>query len=137
MQEASITEEMSVPAPGAAAAGAANVPRRAVNWVRRGWRSAGTIVAVLLALLLGWHVVNGRHGLSVWEQKRVEDKQLQKEIDELQQENARLRVRVEKLKSDPDAIEREAREKLRYARQGEVIVDLSSEQKPPQSPPAK
>lgn len=90
-----------------------------------------------LALLLGWHVVNGRHGLSAWEQKRVEDKQLQKQIDDLQQENSRLRVRVDKLKSDPDEIEHEAREKLRYARQGEVIVDLSSEAKPAQQTVAK
>jgi cell division protein FtsB len=108
----------------------APVPLRVVNWARRGWRSAGTVVAVALALLIGWHVVNGKHGLSVWEQKRVEDKQLQKEINQLQQENAGLRVRVDKLKSDPDEIEHEAREKLRYARQGEVIVDLSNEIKP-------
>ena len=83
-----------------------------------------------LALLLGWHVVNGNHGLSAWEQKRIEDKQLQKEINDLQRENTTLRVRVDKLKSDPDEIEHEAREKLRYAKQGEVIVDLSSEAKP-------
>jgi len=114
----------------------APMPRRVLNWARRVWRSAGSIVAVALALLLGWHVVNGKHGLSVWEQKRVEDKQLQKEINELQQENAHLRVRVDKLKSDPDEIEHEAREKLRYARQGEVIVDLSNEVKPQSSQPA-
>jgi cell division protein FtsB len=108
----------------------APVPLRVVNWARHGWRSAGTVVAVALALLLGWHVVNGKHGLSVWEQKRVEDKQLQKEINQLQRENSALRVRVDKLKSDPDEIEHEAREKLRYARQGEVIVDLSNEVKP-------
>lgn len=111
-------------------AAAAGVPRGALTRAVRAWRTAGSVVAVALALLLGWHVVNGQHGLSVWEQKRVQDKQLQKEIDELQQENARLRVRVDKLKSDPDAIEREAREKLRYAKQGEVIVDLSGETKP-------
>jgi cell division protein FtsB len=128
MQEQSITPETSAPA--APATQAAGVPRRVLDWATRAWRLAGSVVAVLLALLLGWHVVNGKHGLSVWEQKRVEDKQLQKEIDDLQQENARLRVRVDKLKSDPDAIEREAREKLRYARQGEVIVDLSNEAKP-------
>ena len=80
--------------------------------------SGGTAVAVALALLLGWHVVNGKHGLSVWQQKRVEDQQLQKEIDDLQQENARLRDRVERLQSDPDAIEHEAREKLHYAKPG-------------------
>lgn len=93
------------------------------------WRPAGSVLAVVLALLLTWHVVNGKHGLSVWEQKRVEDKQLRKEIDSLEEENTRLRERVEKLKTDPHAIEREAREKLHYAKPGEVIYSL-----PPASP---
>lgn len=97
---------------------------RVIEWCLRMWRPAGTGLAVVLALLLGWHVVNGKHGLSVWEQKRVEDQRLQKEIDSLQQENARLRGRVDKLKSDPDAIEHEAREKLHYAKPGEVIYAL-------------
>ena len=60
----------------------------------------------------------------MWHQKRGEDQQLRKEIDELQQENARLRDHIEKLKSDPDAIEHEAREKLHYAKPGEVIYTL-------------
>jgi cell division protein FtsB len=95
------------------------------------WRPAGSVLAVALAGLLMWHVVSGKHGLSVWQQKRVEDKQLRKEIDTLQQENARLRGRVQKLKSDPHAIEREAREKLHYAKPGEVIYAL------PPAPPAQ
>jgi cell division protein FtsB len=103
---------------------------RAMAWSLRMWRPAGTGVVVGLALLLGWHVVNGKHGLSSWQLNRIQDKQLRHEIDELQAENARLRVRVEKLKSDPDAIEHEAREKLHYAKPGEVIVDL------PATPPA-
>ena len=82
------------------------------------------VAAVGLALLLTWHVINGKHGLQVWHQKRGEDQQLRKEIDELQQENARLRDHIEKLKSDPDAIEHEAREKLHYAKPGEVIYTL-------------
>jgi len=100
---------------------------RALQWGLRMWRPAGTGLVVLLALLLGWHVVNGKHGLSAWQQNRNQDKQLRKEIEDLQQENARLAVRVEKLKSDPNAIEHEAREKLHYAKQGEVIVDLPAE----------
>ena len=68
----------------------------------RMWRPAGTAVAVGLALLLTWHVINGKHGLQVWHQKRAEDQQLRKEIDELQQENA----------------------KLHYAKPGEVIYTL-------------
>ena len=97
---------------------------RALAWGLRMWRPAGTGVVVALALLLGWHVVNGKHGLSAWQQNRHEDKELRREIDDLQQENERLRVRVEKLKSDPNAIEHEAREKLHYAKPGEVIVNL-------------
>ncbi|HEY2857609.1 MAG TPA: septum formation initiator family protein [Terracidiphilus sp.] len=124
------TPEMFAPPPEPKPEAAAPLPQRALRGAVRAWRTAGSVVAVLLALLLGWHVVTGQHGLSVWEQKRVEEKQLTKEIDDLQQENSRLRVRVDKLKSDPDAIEREAREKLRYAKQGEVIVDLSGEAKP-------
>ena len=88
------------------------------------WRPAGTAVAVLLALMVTWHVIHGQHGLSVWEQKRAEDRALQQEIIELQQENAQMRRQVDRLKSDPEAIEREAREKLHYAKPGEVIVTL-------------
>src|SRR5215472_1444929 len=94
---------------------------RATTIAARAWRPAGSVFAVALAGFLMLHVFNGKHGISVWQQKRVEDKQLRKEIDTLQQENTRLRERVEKLKTDPHAIEREAREKLHYAKPGEVI----------------
>jgi cell division protein FtsB len=88
------------------------------------WRPAGTAVAVLLALLLTWHVIHGKHGLSVWQHERTEDRALQKEIQGLQQENAQMRQQIERLKSDSDAIEHEAREKLHYAKPGEVIYTL-------------
>ena len=110
---------------------------RAADVAARVWRPAGSVLAVGLALLLGWHVVNGKHGLSVWQQKRVEDRQLRKEIDSLQQENARLRERVQKLRSDPHAIEREAREKLHYAKPGEIIYSLPPDPPPQNQPPAK
>jgi cell division protein FtsB len=108
------------------AAVAAPVPlvQRALAFAMRGWRPAGTAVAVMLALLLTWHVINGKNGLQVWHKKRAEDQVLRKDINDLQQENARLRDRIEKLKSDPDAIEHEAREKLHYAKPGEVIYTL-------------
>jgi len=49
---------------------------------------------------------------------------LQREIKDLDQENTRLRDHIARLKSDPDAIEHEAREKLHYAKAGEVIYTL-------------
>ncbi len=109
--------------------------RRALNFARRAWRPAASVVAVALALLLGWHAVYGKNGLSVWEQKRVEDRQLRKEIDDLNQENSRLRERIERLKSNPDAIGQVARDKLHYAKSNEVIVTLPPD-KPAQAQPA-
>jgi cell division protein FtsB len=109
------------------------IPRRALDWSQRVWRPAGSLVALGLALLLGWHVFNGKHGLSVWYRKRAEDRQLQREIKDLEQENAQLREQIERLKSDPGAIEKAARERLHYAKPGEVIVALPAE---PKTPPA-
>lgn len=128
-------DEMFQPGSGAPAARRPAPPpprlsERVLEGALRMWRPAGTGLAVILALLLGWHVINGKHGLSVWQQKRVEDQRLRKEIDSLQQENAHLRDHVQKLKSDPDAIEHEARERLHYAKPGEVIYALPEAAKP-------
>lgn len=98
--------------------------QRARLRLQQGWRPAGTIFAVLLALAFAWSVFNGKHGISTWYQQRAQEKHLQQEILDLQQENAHLRQHVDRLKSDPDAIEHEAREKLHYAKPGEVIYNL-------------
>jgi cell division protein FtsB len=79
------------------------------------------------ALLITWGVINGGHGLRIWQQKRAEDRQLQRQIEDLKQENARLQEHVERLKSDPNTIEQAARERLHYARPGEVIYALPPE----------
>lgn len=107
--------------------------KRALRWAQRLWRPAGTVIAVALALLVTWHVIYGKHGISVWQQKRAEDRALQQEIKDLQQENQQMRQQVQRLQSDPEAIEREAREKLHYAKPGEVIYNLPA---PPQPQPA-
>jgi cell division protein FtsB len=97
---------------------------RVAEWALHMWRPTGTALAIALALLTTWHVIYGKHGLSVWQQKRVEDRQLQQQIQQLQKENAEMQHQIQQLQSDPDAIEREAREKLHYAKPGEVIYTL-------------
>jgi cell division protein FtsB len=84
-------------------------------------RRIGSVAAILIALFLAWHVVNGRNGLNSWQQKRAEDKALAAEIERLTAENAHLGEHVDRLRSDPGAIEHEARARLRYARPNEVI----------------
>jgi len=96
-------------------------------------RRIGTVAAVLFALFLAWHVVNGRNGLTSWQQKRAEDKALAQEVEQLTAENARLSQHVDRLKSDPGAIEHEARERLHYARPNEIIYALPESSAPPKS----
>jgi len=112
------TPQMQRSAPGTAPP----LGERALIWAQQLWRPAGTVIAVVLALLVTWHVIYGRHGISVWQQKRAEDRALQQEIRSLQQENAQMRNQIQRLQSDPEEIEREAREKLHYAKPGDVIV---------------
>ncbi len=99
-------------------------------------RRIGTVAAVVFALLLAWHVVNGRNGLSSWQQKRADNKSLTREIDQLTEENARLAEHVDRLKSDPGAIEYEARARHQYARPNEVIYTIPTPAQQPTTPPA-
>ena len=84
-------------------------------------RKLATVAVGILALMLGWHVVFGANGMLTYTQKRAEYRKLQGEIESLHQENQRLQQQVEGLKNDPAAIEKEAREQLRYARPGEKV----------------
>lgn len=97
-------------------------------------RRIATCLAIVFAVFLGYHVVLGNNGVTVYQQKRNEHKALEQEINQLQEENAKLKEHVDHLKADPGAIEHEARERLHYARPGEVIYTLN--EKPAESQPA-
>ena len=100
--------------------------RRAAVAICRVRRRIATGLAAVLTVFFGYYVVFGRNGVNSYQQKRTEYKALHQQIDALQQENSHLKDHVGRLKNDPDAIEYEAREKLHYARPGEVIYTLSS-----------
>ena len=109
---------------------------RALVWAQRLWRPAGTAIAVVLALLLTWHVdlrqarllrlaaeTRRRPRPAAGNQGSATGKRADAPADRSPE-------------SDPDAIEREAREKLHYAKPGEVICTLPA-QPQAQQPPAK
>ena len=100
--------------------------REALSGISLGKRKAATVAAAALALGVGYHVVFGANGLTVYEQKRHETYLLNQQVEQLQSENDRLNGHVDRLKSDPDAIEHAAREELHYTRPGEVIYSLPS-----------
>jgi cell division protein FtsB len=68
----------------------------------------------------------------IYRQKRSEMQALQVEVDRLQKENERYINQIHSLKSDPAAIEKEAREQLHYTRRGEIVY-VSPD--PPAKPP--
>ena len=108
--------------------------QRILNFARREWQLPASVLLSVLAVCLAWHAFYGKNGLSVWEQKRGEDRELRKEINDLNQENARLRERIEQLKTNPDAIGIVARDQLHYAKPNEVIVNLPPDNQPQPQP---
>jgi len=98
-----------------------------VRWYERsrvGWRKIATGAAALLALAMGYHVIFGQNGLTVYQQKRQDAQTLDLQLHSLQRENELLKGHVERLQNDPNAIEHQAREELHYTRPGEVIYTL-------------
>ncbi len=100
---------------------ASNVAGRMFLRLSDSRRLLATAVAALLVLLVSLHVVFGANGMLAYQRKRAESRQLEEQNRKLQQENDRISQRIRELKSDPRAIEKEAREQLRYARPGEVV----------------
>jgi cell division protein FtsB len=110
--------------------------KRGGTKVYTGRRRVATITAAVLAVGLGYHVVFGHNGLIVYKQKRDDALALEQQLQALRQENDRLKDHTERLQSDPNAIEHQAREELHYTRPGEVIYTLpSSPNDPPSSVP--
>lgn len=111
---------------------------RVVERLRPSWellyrlrRRIATAGVGVLTVWLFLHVMFGANGMVIYKQKRAEAEYLQKEVQGLQKENDEYSQQIKALKSDPKAIEKEAREQLHYARPGEVVYVAPP---PPSSP---
>ena len=90
-------------------------------------RRFATCAAAGLAFAMGYHVIFGQNGLTAYQHKREEARLLEQHFSRLKSENYSLQGHVDRLASDPGAIEHQAREELHYTRPGEVIVTLPAE----------
>jgi len=106
--------------------------RPAWSWLALEWRRLGTAGATVLIVGLLLHAMFGANGMVVYRQKHAELQSLQREVERLQKENGQYVDQIKSLKSDPAAIEKEAREQLHYTRRGEVVYVAPD---PPQKPP--
>jgi cell division protein FtsB len=80
------------------------------------------VIIASLAVLIG--AIFGERGYLEVRRRRAAYAQLAREIEDLAAGNAALRAEIAALRSDPYVIEKLAREKLGYARPGEVIYLL-------------
>jgi cell division protein FtsB len=94
---------------------------RLSTFLRKSRRKLATSAVVLLIVMTAYHVIFGANGILIYQQKRTEYRKLEAELKSLQEENQRIAEHVKALQTDPKAIEKEAREQLRYAKPGEVI----------------
>jgi cell division protein FtsB len=84
-------------------------------------RRLATIAVAVIACFLFVHVMFGANGMMVYKQKRAEYESLQKRVVLEQKENETYAHKIQALKTDEKAIEKEAREQMRYARPGEYV----------------
>jgi cell division protein FtsB len=111
------------------------------NWIERlsaralGMRrKAATVVLVVLSLSLAGYAIFGHDGLVAYQHKQRQAAELHQQILNLQKENQRLALHDQRLQSDRDTIEYEAREQMHYTRPGEIIYTLPEA---PKSKPTK
>lgn len=100
--------------------------RRNVTWF---------LVAGLVLLIL--QDVLGTHGVLAMHHSMKQSSEIQKEIQQLNQQNEELQKHVQSLKSDPAAIERIAREDMGLARPGEYIFKIQPKPGAPTTPLAQ
>jgi cell division protein FtsB len=98
-------------------------------------RKLATVAVLVVAAMVAYHAVFGANGMVVYQQKKIELKSVTSDVEKLDKENERLADQIKGLKSDPKAIEKEAREQLRYARPGEVIYLLPGQKRADTPPP--
>ena len=85
--------------------------------LRRLWLPATLVLYALLAV----STLVGQHGLLHLQELRQEQQVLEAEAFTLTRENADLRERIDRLKTDDEFLEKVAREELGFVGKGEIV----------------
>ena len=89
------------------------------------WRQRGLhLLLLFVTLVLVIDALVGEKGLLESVRARRQYQQVERSLDDLKRENARLRDEARRLREDPAAIESLAREELGLLRPGEVVFIL-------------
>jgi cell division protein FtsB len=105
-----------------------------LGWLHRSRRKLATAAIGALFGLIGYHAVFGANGFLDLRQKETTSHELKREIDALQQENESREKHIKALKSDPQAIEKEARENFNWVREGDKVFKVTKPTPTPANP---
>ena len=97
--------------------------RRNMNWF---------LVAGFALLLL--QDIFGTHGVLAMRRTQLQAKEVQQDIERLNEENRKLQSRVEHLKSDPATLEGIARDEMHLKRPGEYVFPIQTKANPSTNP---
>lgn len=96
------------------------------------WAQYGRAGLTLCMCALFLHDIFGAHGYLAMRRTKLEIERVQGEINRLNTENAMLAEDVKALKTDPHKIEELARNGLRLAKRGDIIINIPPSQQIPQ-----
>jgi cell division protein FtsB len=102
--------------------------------VKKLLRRYGSTLLLLLVVLLVMDNIFGTHGLLAMRRAQKEIAAVKKQIERLNEENQELDGQVKALRSDPQLIEKIARDELGLARPGEVIIRIPQQPNPSPAP---
>jgi len=100
------------------------------HWDHKPFRRNAILVLALATLVLVMHEIFGQHGYLVLRRQKQEYNSLQQKIQTLSQENQQLDQKIKSLKTNPEAIEKQAREQLHLVRPGEFVYMLPNKKQP-------
>ncbi len=94
------------------------------RWQDPKFARSAIMVLVLVCVALVVHEIFGANGYLALRRQKQQHQALQQQIQQLKQQNAKLQKEIEALKTDPQAIEKLAREQMHLAKPGEIIYTL-------------
>ena len=98
--------------------------------LQRAKRCAVYVASGLMIFSIGAREIFGHSGYLARRRRHIQIESLSNEIRNLRRENSELVRKIRDLNTDPDTIEKLAREQLRLSRPGDYVVTLTPAQPP-------
>ena len=105
------------------------------DWDHKTIRHYAILGLALLSVVMVFHEIFGRNGYLTLQRKKKEYNSLRQKIQTLSEDNQQLEQKIKALKSNPEAIEKQARDQLHLVKPGEFVYVLPGKKQAQPTPP--